>query len=206
MDLITTKQNKTKPTTFLHRYRLVWPVLLAQVWTHSQLIFPSKTWFFGNYFGFSAAEMCSQAWGMWHSNNVRTKCAQMGHAILNMGSLMTWKCMFPCGNIMFPNMGLCYHQVEHVSKVHWNTLYMCASTCEEHMFPNATWVSNMWHVITMSTRCKETMVHVRCPKFVHLNLSTRTLKSHIHTLKPTHAPLHPIFPTFWIQILPNKLH
>jgi hypothetical protein len=32
--------------------RLVWPVPLAQVLPHPQLIFPSKTWFFGIYLNF----------------------------------------------------------------------------------------------------------------------------------------------------------
>jgi hypothetical protein len=63
VDLIATKQNKLPSFTD----GLVWPVLLAQVWTHyerksclnwmvslqvwplPQLIFPSKTWFFGIY-------------------------------------------------------------------------------------------------------------------------------------------------------------
>ncbi len=36
---------------------LVWPVPLAQVLPHPQLIFPSKTWFFGNLLEFSAAEI-----------------------------------------------------------------------------------------------------------------------------------------------------
>ncbi len=31
---------------------LVWPVPLAQVLPHPQLIFPSKTWFFGIYLNF----------------------------------------------------------------------------------------------------------------------------------------------------------
>ncbi len=31
---------------------LVWPVLLAQVLPHPQLIFPSKTWLFGIYLNF----------------------------------------------------------------------------------------------------------------------------------------------------------
>jgi hypothetical protein len=31
---------------------LVWPVPLAQVLPHPQLIFPCKTWFFGIYFSF----------------------------------------------------------------------------------------------------------------------------------------------------------
>jgi hypothetical protein len=35
----------------------VWSVPLAQMLPHSQLIFPSKTWFFGNLFEFSAAEI-----------------------------------------------------------------------------------------------------------------------------------------------------
>jgi len=36
----------------------VWPVLLAQVLPHPQLIFPSKTWFFGILlFEFSAAQI-----------------------------------------------------------------------------------------------------------------------------------------------------
>jgi hypothetical protein len=32
--------------------KLVWPVPLAQVGTRPQLIFPSKTWFFGIYLNF----------------------------------------------------------------------------------------------------------------------------------------------------------
>jgi len=36
---------------------LVWPVPLAQVLPHPRQISPSKTWFFGNLFEFSAAEI-----------------------------------------------------------------------------------------------------------------------------------------------------
>jgi len=44
--------------SFASSYPLVWPVPLAQVLPHPQLIFfPSKTWFFGNLFEFSAAEI-----------------------------------------------------------------------------------------------------------------------------------------------------
>jgi hypothetical protein len=53
VDLITTKQNKL--SSFIDR--LVWPVPLAQVLPCPQLIYPSKTWFFGIYLNFSAAEI-----------------------------------------------------------------------------------------------------------------------------------------------------
>jgi hypothetical protein len=36
---------------------LVWPVPLAQVLSHPQLIFHFKTWFFWNLFEFAAAEI-----------------------------------------------------------------------------------------------------------------------------------------------------
>jgi len=48
VDLITTKQNKLP--SFIDR--LMWPVPLAQVLPCSQLIFPSKTWFFGMHLNF----------------------------------------------------------------------------------------------------------------------------------------------------------
>jgi hypothetical protein len=35
----------------------VWPVPLAQVLSHPQLIFPSKTWFFGIYLKILAAKI-----------------------------------------------------------------------------------------------------------------------------------------------------
>jgi hypothetical protein len=38
----------------------VWPVPLAQVVPRPQLIFPSKTWFYGIYLKFSAAETTSK--------------------------------------------------------------------------------------------------------------------------------------------------
>jgi hypothetical protein len=40
---------------------LVWPVPLAQVLPRPQLIFPFKTWFFGNLFEFSAAEITQKS-------------------------------------------------------------------------------------------------------------------------------------------------
>jgi hypothetical protein len=51
--------------------------------------------------------------GMWCSN-VRKKCAQMGHAILN--------------------MGMCYHQVEHVSRfigTHFTCMLPHVNTCSQ---------------------------------------------------------------------------
>jgi hypothetical protein len=39
----------------------VWPVPLAQVLPHPQLIFPSKTWVFWNLFEFSAAEITKKS-------------------------------------------------------------------------------------------------------------------------------------------------
>jgi len=39
----------------------VWPVPLAQVLPRPQLIFPSKTCFFGIYFEFSAAEITQKS-------------------------------------------------------------------------------------------------------------------------------------------------
>jgi hypothetical protein len=45
------KRSKTnKQPSF--KDRLLWPVPLAQVLPRPQLIFPSKTWFFGNYLNF----------------------------------------------------------------------------------------------------------------------------------------------------------
>jgi hypothetical protein len=49
-------QNSNKHLLYF-RIKLVWPVLLAQVLPRPQLIFPSKTWFFGNLFEFSVAEI-----------------------------------------------------------------------------------------------------------------------------------------------------
>ncbi len=43
---------KSSATKSLFYYRLVWPVALAQVLPRTQLIFPSKTWFFGIYLNF----------------------------------------------------------------------------------------------------------------------------------------------------------
>jgi hypothetical protein len=48
VDLIITKQNKIP--SFIDR--LVWLVLLAQVFSRSQLIFPSKAWLFEIYLNF----------------------------------------------------------------------------------------------------------------------------------------------------------
>jgi hypothetical protein len=45
--------NATKGSWDVMSYILVWHVPLAQVLPHPQLIFPSKTWFFGTYLKFS---------------------------------------------------------------------------------------------------------------------------------------------------------
>jgi hypothetical protein len=51
VDLITTKKQTASVD------RLAWHVLLAQVLSCPQLIFPSKTWAFWNLFEFSVAEI-----------------------------------------------------------------------------------------------------------------------------------------------------
>jgi hypothetical protein len=86
------------------------------------------------------------------------------------------------GNVLSPS-GTCF-------KVHWNTLYMCASTCE-HMFPNATWVSNMWYVITMSIRCNKQWYMLGSNNKYAPNLCTSTFTP--TPLNPQMHPLHPIW-------------
>jgi hypothetical protein len=49
VDLISTNKTNKQPS-FIDR--LVWHVALAQALPHPQLIFPSKTWFFGIYLNF----------------------------------------------------------------------------------------------------------------------------------------------------------
>ncbi len=49
MDIISTNKTNKLPSCI---DRLVWPVTLAQVLPRFQLIFPSKTWFFGIYLNF----------------------------------------------------------------------------------------------------------------------------------------------------------